>query len=97
MWERWERRCFLRQVLQVGNLLQEAEAVGDLKDAVVSILPGVDFDTLLPTLKHPHTTKSLLEKKYCVQSNHDTDGASRVNYEMPGQSLRRGKNKWTDG
>ena len=33
------------------NLLQEAVAVCDLIDAVVSILPGVDVDTLLPALK----------------------------------------------
>lgn len=33
------------------NLLQEAVAVCDLIDAVVSILPRVDLDTLLPALK----------------------------------------------
>ena len=34
------------------DLLQEAEAVSDFIDAVVSILPCVNVDTFLPALKH---------------------------------------------
>lgn len=47
------------------NLLQEAKAVSDLIDVVVSILPWVNVDTLLPALKHTHTTPI---RKYCMQN-----------------------------
>lgn len=52
------------QSFKSGNLLQEAEAVSDLKDAVVSILPWVNFDTFLPSLKHTHTISPI--RKYCM-------------------------------
>ncbi len=51
------------QSFKFDNLLQEAEAVSDLIDAVVSILPWVNFDTFLPALKHTHIIS--LITKYC--------------------------------
>lgn len=82
------------QSFKSGNLLQEAEAVSDLKDAVVSILPRVNFDTFLPALKHTHTISPI--RKYCMQNkecksdlrwclfwlqtNCDTDRTCRINW-----------------
>lgn len=37
-----------------GDLLQEAEAIRDLVNAVVCIFPRVDLNTLLPALKHTY-------------------------------------------
>lgn len=68
------------QSFKSGNLLQEAETVSNLIEVVVSILPWVNFDTLLPALKQYHT----MNIKYCMHSNclkETCDGAC-VNYKQ---------------
>lgn len=51
--------------LHYDNLLQEAKAVDDLTDAVVSVLPWVNFDALLPPLKK---IKTPIENIECTQT-----------------------------
>ncbi len=58
-----------------GNLLQEAEAVSDLKDAVVSILPWVNFDALLPALKTQCAKQAI--KAIKLLKIHQTDTNSK--------------------
>lgn len=50
-----EGRLEFQAVERSYNLLQKAKAVSDLIDVVVSILPWVNLDSLLPALKHPKT------------------------------------------
>lgn len=43
-------------------LLQEAKAIGDFIDAVVSILPWINVDTLLPALNHTQFKLCIFEQ-----------------------------------
>lgn len=54
------------QSFKPHNLLQEPEAVSDLIDAVVSILPRVNIDSLMSALKGPQTINWI--RKHSVQS-----------------------------